>query len=252
MTNEADRVALVLIGEELLAGKIDDQNGQFAIRRCRELGLRLREIAYIGDTVDVIADTVRRLLPHHDAVLTSGGVGPTHDDVTMEGIARACDVELIEHPGMRDVITARFGEASPQLDVWMRMAMVPANCEPLSGDTRSPIFKCGKVYALPGVPELFELQAEQVLSTMRGVPVVMKTLYLTVGEGEVALALEEAASTFPELSIGSYPVREHASYSTRITLEHQDENVVNDAVRALRELIGTVRIRDVVDGHRLK
>lgn len=246
------QVAIILIGEELLSGKIDDINGVYAIRRLREEGLDLRELHCIGDEIDRIASVVRAASETYDVVFTSGGVGPTHDDLTMRGIARAFDVAIEEHAEMSEKIRTNFAHAPDELRVWLRMAMLPQGCEVLeSAAMRVPIFKQRNVYMLPGIPELFKLQFDEVMREYRGVPIVVRTIYLNCGEGEIAEHLEAVEGEVPGVKIGSYPVFRFADHRTRVTMESTDSDIVDRGVEALVRLLPEDYVVRLGEGNRI-
>ena len=133
--------AAIIIGDEILSGKFDDENGPWLVRRCRTLGIDLKRISIISDEVETIADEVRRASSAFDFVFTTGGIGPTHDDLTLEGVARAFGVALYEHPDLADMIKTRMGDAANQ-DA-MRMAMVPVGAELWrTAPKRFPVLVC--------------------------------------------------------------------------------------------------------------
>lgn len=218
------RAALILIGEELLSGKIDDINGGHTIRTLRQIGVDLREIHMIGDEIDRIGHVVREASDRYDIVFTSGGVGPTHDDLTMRGIASGFGLTIERHEGMLDIIRERLGADTSQLKVWERMAMLPHGCEVVvSEGTRVPIFKLRNVWILPGVPELYRLQFDQIARGLKGVPTHLLTAYVSVGEGELAPILDAIVAQHSGATIGSYPVLHADDHRTRITVESKDE-----------------------------
>lgn len=245
-------VAVILIGEELLSGKIDDKNGAYAIKRLRAIGADLREIRLIGDEVHVIAPVVRELAAQYDIVFTSGGVGPTHDDLTMEGIAAGFDVPIVTHQGMLDIIENRFGAPGEKLEIWARMAELPEGCEVvISEATRVPIFRMENVWVLPGVPELFRLQFDQVARSIDGRPVTIRTIFITVGEGEIAVHLEAAIALEPTVMLGSYPVMHVDDHRTRITIEAESEAVVDSTFQFLLGRFPAEWVTRVGDSHRI-
>ncbi len=244
--------AILLIGEELLSGKIDDLNGSYAIQHLREIGVELRELRLIGDTIDEIGTVVRELAARYDIVFTSGGVGPTHDDLTMRGLAKAFDAPLQTNKHMLAIIQQRFGSTEEGAKVWARMADLPVGCEVvISEATRVPIFRMRNVWALPGIPELFRLQFDQIIRGLHGRPVSIRTLFLTVGEGMIATHLEETIRQIPTIKIGSYPVLHADDHMTRVTLEHEDENVVHAAVAMLLDRFPTEWVRRIGDNFRI-
>src|SRR6185503_9517286 len=126
---------IVLIGDELLSGKVDDENARFLIAELRALGVQLQRISVIPDVLDEIAATVRDFSSRFDHVFTSGGVGPTHDDLTMEAIARGFGVQVVRHPELEQLLRAHFGERLLTRD--LRMADVPKGAQLLYGETPS-------------------------------------------------------------------------------------------------------------------
>lgn len=248
---ERTTVGLILIGEELLTGKIDDENGLYTIRKCREHGLRLREIACIGDDIETIAATVRRFADQYDVVVTSGGVGPTHDDLTMRGIAAAFGVDMHTDETMKRRIEEHFGSDPEAVVVWRRMARVPENCRCIEDETRLPIFVVENVHILPGVPGFFRHQLDVVLSDRRDAPVMMRTLYLRLSEGQLATRLEDTQERFAGVAVGSYPVYGHPDYKTRITLEHRDEERVTAAAEWLIAQLDPRALHATSDSQRL-
>lgn len=232
--SEHDSAALILIGEELLSGKIDDANGVHTIRTLRRIGVDLREIHMIGDEIERIGDVVREAAQRYDVVFTSGGIGPTHDDLTMRGIAAGFGLTLQRHEGMMELIRGRFGSTPAQLKVWERMAMLPEGCSVVvSEGTGVPIFRLNNVWILPGVPELFRLQFDQIARSLEGVPTLLRTIYVTVGEGDLAPHLDAVVEAHPNAAVGSYPVLHADDHKTRLTVESKDEAALMAAYDAL-------------------
>lgn len=244
--------AIVLIGEELLSGKIDDLNGRYAIRRLREIGVDLREIRMIGDDVPTIAPVIAALAPRYDMVFTSGGVGPTHDDLTMAGIAAGLELPMAPHAEMLELIRERFGGRGGQLSIWERMARLPEGCE-IRGieGTPVPIFRIQNIWVLPGIPELFRLQFEAIAANISGEPVHIRTIFLTVGEGDIARHLEDAIAQEPTVMLGSYPVLHNDAHKTRITIEHADPEVVARTLAFLLARFPAEWVVRVGENHRI-
>lgn len=250
--NRRQTAAVCLIGEELLSGKIDDLNGGYAIKQLRRVGVDLREVRMIGDEIHVIGSVVRSLASTYDIVFTSGGVGPTHDDLTMQGIAEAFDVPVQAHPEMLALVRQRFADRSDELNVWERMAQLPQGCEIiLSPATRVPIFQMKNVWVLPGIPELFRLQLDQIVRRLEGKPVSIRTIFLTVGEGEIAAHLEAALVHTPSVKIGSYPVLHAEDHRTRVTIECVDAENVEQTLEFLLGCFDPSWIVRVGDSHRI-
>lgn len=245
--------AICLIGEELLDGKIDDLNGGYAIKQLRRVGVDLRELRLIGDDVPVIGSVVASLSESYDMVFTSGGVGPTHDDLTMKGLANAFNVPLETNERMLGIIHQRFlALGEDKLHVWERMAELPVGCEVVvSPATRVPIFRIRNVWALPGIPELFRLQFDEITRGIEGIPVSIRTIFLTIGEGAIAAHLEAALSEEPEVKIGSYPELHPDGPRTRITIESTDPGQVERTLQFLLKRFDASWVIRVGDSHRI-
>lgn len=230
--------ALLLIGDELLSGKVHDANGPLVVESFRSAGVDLREVRVIPDTIAGIAEAVRALRTHHDIVVTSGGVGPTHDDLTMRGVAAAFDVPIVTHDELATAIRRFYHEQPDQLRVWLRMAQLPQGCELLfDGDIVWPVYRMEQVYILPGIPQIFRRQFLAILHRFAAARIRQRTLYLTLGEGDLAEPLEDVGGRFPDVSIGSYPLLEGGLVRTRVTLESRDEQQLDASCEALRQTL---------------
>lgn len=230
--------AAIIIGNEILTGKFGDENGPYLISRLRTLGVDLRRIAIIADDVDGIAAEVRRCAAAYDHVFTSGGVGPTHDDVTIDGVARAFDVDL----EVRDVLVAmmvRYG--LPQNDATMRLATVPAGAELLTHPSLSyPVVRMRNVYVLPGVPRLFQNKFEALAERFVGDAVSTARVYTDEQEWDIAERLTAVAKRHPAVAIGSYPRFGEGNYRVILTLESRDADALANAEADVRAAIRTV------------
>jgi FAD synthetase len=227
---------VIVIGNEILSGKVTDTNAPFLARELRALGVDLRRILTIPDELDEIAAAVREFGPRFDIVFTSGGVGPTHDDVTMEGIARGLGRRLIRHP----IIEARLREfykervSKPHL----KMSEVPEGAELLvDGRLGFPTVKCENFYILPGIPELFEQKFETLKERFSATPYTLRVVYTREGEGSIAEHLNATLAAFPELLLGSYPKIGHPEYAVKLTLESKDSAYVDRAMAHLLRLL---------------
>ena len=225
---------IIIIGNEILSGKVADTNAPFLTRELRGLGVDLKRILTIPDDLDEIAAAVREFRPRYDVVFTSGGVGPTHDDVTMEGIALGFGRRVIRHP----IIESRLREFYKDHvnDARLKMAEVPEGAELLvDGRLGFPTVKCENFYILPGIPELFEQKFETLKERFAATPYTLRVVYTREGEGSIAEHLNATLAAFPDLLLGSYPKLAHPEYSVKLTLESKDEAYVE---RALAHLLG--------------
>lgn len=230
----AGTAQLVVIGNELLSGKIQDANTPFLAGELRRLGTRLTRVTVIPDCVETIAAEVRRAAADAAAVFTSGGVGPTHDDVTMEGVARAFGQPLVRHAGFEARIRERYGERLT--DAALTMADIPRDAALIEGgDLWVPVVSVANVYIFPGIPDLFRRKFAVVRERFRCAPIFLASLYLARDEQQVAPLLEEVLASHEGLEIGSYPRYDGAPYTVRLTLESTDREQVVSARAALRE-----------------
>ena len=236
--------ALLLIGNELLSGKIVDQNGQLAIATLRRRGIDLIEVRIVADDEAAIGAAARELAARATFVITSGGIGPTHDDITLASIAAGFGLEMQEEPALRAWIDQHFAARPAELAVWRRMAMVPVGAE-IHTDSRTmwPLTQVRNLFVLPGVPQLFANQLRAVVARFDGQPVALATLFLTCGEGEVAAHLEAVLAAEPAVALGSYPVWGADDYRTRITVESREAEAVARATAALSLRFGSALVR---------
>ena len=181
---------IILIGDEILSGKVEDENARFLITELRELGVSLRQIIVIPDVLDEIAAAVREFSARFDHVFTSGGVGPTHDDLTMEGVARAFDTRVHRHPQLEQMLRRHYGERLEERN--LRMAEVPEGIT-LSG-TEWPVMAMRNVYILPGIPDIFRAKFKSIRERFRGDPFYLRCVFTSDEEGRIAGCSSTASS----------------------------------------------------------
>lgn len=226
--------AFLVIGDELLSGKVADRNSAYLIPRLRELGVALRRIVILADDVEEIAAAVADASGRFDHVFTSGGVGPTHDDVTFAGVARAFGQSLARHPDLVRGIRAYFGERTNE--ALLKMAEIPADAEVLTVvDEVVPVVRARNVHILPGVPEFFVRCFEVIARGLRGRPFHTSRIYTTLDEGAIADVLSETQNRFQSVAIGSYPRFDRTDYQVMVSLESRDAAAVAQATAHLRD-----------------
>jgi molybdenum cofactor synthesis domain-containing protein len=225
----ATTAGIVLIGNEILSGKIADANAAYLCRELRALGVDVRRISVIPDETDGIATEVRAFSQAYDVVFTSGGVGPTHDDVTMAGVAQALGVEVVRHPVLVALLEGYFkGQLS---EARLKMAEVPAGAELVSGEGLAfPAVVARNVYVLPGVPEIFRQKFASIRERFRDAPYLLCNVFVSLGEGILADHLNALLRAYPDLLLGSYPEFGNAEYKVKVTLESKDRAYLDRAV----------------------
>ena len=228
----AKSAGILLIGNEILSGKITDANAAFLCRELRLLGVDVRRISVIPDEVDLIAHEVAAFSRDFDVVFTSGGVGPTHDDVTMEGVARALGVPIVRHPVLAGLLQRHLG--ARLTEAHLKMADVPEGAELVGENLRFPSVQVKNVYVLPGVPEIFREKFNALRDRFRDEPFHLKNVFVSIGEGILADYLNGLLRDFPVLMLGSYPEFDNPDYRVKVTLESRDRAYVE---RALEEFL---------------
>jgi molybdenum cofactor synthesis domain-containing protein len=228
--------ALIVIGNEILSGKVQDSNAYFAARELRTAGVALMRVATIPDEIPVIAQEVGWCSARYDFVVTSGGVGPTHDDLTMEGVAAAFGRPLVIDPELEALIRRHFTEKLNKAG--LKMAFVPEGAIlNHSGDIRFPTVQMENVYVLPGIPQLFEAKLAALKPRFATDPYFMRAIYTLATEGVIAEHLDACVAAFPELMLGSYPRIGNPEYRVKLTLESKDAEYLDRAFRHLMDLL---------------
>lgn len=213
--------AVIIIGNEILSGKFVDENGPYLIRRLRELGVPLRRLVVVPDETALIVDEVRRCAASHEVVITTGGVGPTHDDITMPAMAEAFGVPLVEHVGLVEMWRQRHG--SEPNEAALRMARLPEGVELFwTNALRFPVVRLKNVYILPGVPSLMKAKFEFIAERLRGEPLHVARVVTDEDEVFIAERLEAAVAQWPEVEIGSYPRFDEGPHHVIIAMESRN------------------------------
>jgi molybdenum cofactor synthesis domain-containing protein len=228
--------ALIVIGNEILSGKVVDTNSSFLARELRSAGVSLRRMVVVPDEVAVIANVVRELQPTHDVVFTSGGVGPTHDDVTIAGIAAGLGRDVVTDPKLETMLRDFFGDRLNEAR--LKMAEVVEGTELLfHGDVRFPTFRVANIYVLPGIPEIFHDKCTAICRQLQGAPFHLRVIYTRLPEGSLAALLNQTLDAFPELLLGSYPKMNDPEYRVRVTLESKDRDYLDGAFETLMNML---------------
>ncbi|MFT8463070.1 competence/damage-inducible protein A [Acetobacter persici] len=232
--------ALILIGNEILSGRTRDDNIQFLATRLGELGIPLREIRVIPDIRDTIIDTVTELRARFDEVFTTGGIGPTHDDITAPCVAEAFGVPWEIHPQTFALLEQHFG-AENFNTARQRMAKLPRGATPISNSVSiAPGFTIGNVHVMAGVPRIMRAMFEALAPGLKqGAPVFSRTWHTTsLFEGALAEGLEAIQNSFPDLDLGSYPFhREDGRRGVALVAKGQDTAEVEKAAQAIYNLL---------------
>ena len=249
---EVVTAAVLIIGDEILSGRTQDTNLRDIARYLGVHGVDLAEARTVPDVMEEIITALNALRARYDYVITTGGIGPTHDDITADAVAQAFNVELYEHPDIIAMMTARWGG---ELNAARRrMARVPVGGDLVKNPVQGPPgFTIGNVFVLAGVPQIMRGMLEDVGPRLRsGAVVLSRTVRVEgTGEGAIAAPLEAVAKAHPAMSLGSYPFFTEGVYGSNLVLRGRDatelEAVVGELIAALQDA-GVAGAREVAAG----
>ena len=228
--------AMLVIGDEILSGRTRDANMHHLAGKLTEIGVTLAEVRIVGDERETIIDAVRALAGRYETVFTSGGIGPTHDDITADCMAAALDQSIDVRDDARALLQAHYDKSGTDLNTArLRMARIPAQAVLIENPvSAAPGFTIGNVHVMAGVPAVFQAMVASVLPTLTGgAPLISKTYTIFRGEGDIAGPLGEVAQAHPDLSIGSYPFQRDGRYGANIVLRGPVEGEIDAALAQL-------------------
>jgi len=235
---ETVTAALLVIGEEILSGRTKDENTPYIAAYLTRVGIGLREVRVVADVEAEIADAVNALRPRHSYVFTTGGIGPTHDDVTTDAIAKAFGVGV----GVRDDAVAAMRLQYTDEDLTparLRMARIPDGAELIhNAVSRAPGYMLENVIVMAGVPRIMQVMMDEVMPRLsKGRPLQARSVRVDAPEGDVAPPLAALQADHPDVQIGSYPFFEHRRFGTYDVLRASDEASIDAALEDLWKLI---------------
>ena len=225
--------AIVVIGNEILSAKVTDENGPFLARELRSLGVELRRIETVPDEIPLIVDALRRCLASARWVFTSGGIGPTHDDVTIAAVAQAFGRRVVHDERTLQLLRERYGAELNAART--RLAEIPegGRAEFHEGHL-FPVLSIDNVTILPGVPSLLREGFGRIRERFRVAPIFSRALYFSLGEGALAEHLDATVARYPAVAIGSYPRFDEADHRVKVTFDGRSESEVGEAANFLR------------------
>jgi molybdenum cofactor synthesis domain-containing protein len=229
---------VLIIGNEILSGRTQDENLSFLGRELNNVGIRMREARVIPDLEEVIVATVNEVRERNDYVFTTGGIGPTHDDITARSIAHAFGVALVLHPDAKRLLEGHY--APGQLnEARLRMAMVPEGAVLLPNPiSRAPGFQIGNVFVLPGVPNIMRGIFEQLKYRLAGGDKLLsRSVGCKLGEGALAKDLGALQERWPDVEIGSYPFFRRDGFGVTLVLRSTNRTRLEAATAELKGLI---------------
>jgi molybdenum cofactor synthesis domain-containing protein len=244
MNDRVVTAAVIIIGNEILSGRTQDTNQRDIALAMGRQGVRIGEARVVADVEDSIVAAVNELRTRHDYVLTTGGIGPTHDDITTEAIAKAFGVELVEHPKIAAFIRSR--PASPEiLAARLRMALVPRGAGLIENDSGStPGFYIDNVYVLAGIPHVMRLMLATVETMLTGGAVVQsRSVRAYTGESAIARQLGELQQQYPSVDIGSYPFALDGRIGTTLVARGTQTDVLAEVVDKIELMLLAIGVR---------
>ncbi len=230
--------AMLVIGDEILSGRTRDSNMHHLATALTAHGLSLTEARVVADDHDAIMAGVNALRARYDHVFTSGGIGPTHDDITADAIAAAFGVAITHRADAMALLQAHYDrQAMPFNEARRRMARIPDTATLIDNPVSvAPGFTVGNVHVMAGVPRIFEAMLAGVLAGItHGKPLLSRTLRLLRGEGEIATPFATFAAEYPDLQMGSYPFNTDGIYGTNLVIRGTDVARLDAALSALED-----------------
>jgi len=232
--------AMLVIGDEILSGRTRDANMHHLAQALTGHGIRLRELRVVADDHAAIVAALNDLRARFDHVFTSGGIGPTHDDITADAVAAAFGVGIDVRDDARAILVAHYQRTGMELNAArLRMARIPDGAQLIDNPvSAAPGFTLGNVHVMAGVPAIFQAMLAGVLPTLAGgAPLLSQALDVPRGEGEIAAALGELAARYADLSFGSYPWVRNGAFGTQIVIRGSDGARLDAAMVELAALV---------------
>ena len=229
--------AILVIGDEILSGRTRDSNMHFLAQELARVGIDLREARVVGDRPEAIVEAAQALSRTYDHVFTSGGIGPTHDDITADCVAKAFGVPIDIDPRAVEMLLQRIKREDLN-EARLRMARIPEGAALIENPvSAAPGFSIGNVHVMAGVPRIFEAMVAGLLPRLiGGTPLLSQSYRIMRGEGEIAGPLAQLAQDFPDLLMGSYPFQSGGAFGANIVIRGPDPGRVNEAMTRLAEL----------------
>jgi molybdenum cofactor synthesis domain-containing protein len=240
---------LLLIGDEILSGRTKDKNLGYVADFLIALGIDLMEVRVVADVENDIVAAVNALRRRYTYLFTTGGIGPTHDDITADAIAKAFEVRIDYDPRAVSILEAHY-QPGMLNEARLRMARIPEGAELIDNPvSKAPGFKLDNVFVMAGVPKIMQAMLQSIAPRLeRGRPMLSATVTAFIGEGDLARPLKEIQDRYPEVVIGSYPFEEQGRFGSQLVLRSRNEAKLQAAVREVEDMTeglkasGTVKV----------
>ena len=240
MTARVWTAALVVIGDEILSGRTHDRNIAQVASWLQVQGIRLAEVRVVPDVEERIAEAVNALRTAHDYLFTTGGIGPTHDDITVDAVAKALGLPVVVHPEARRILEDYYATRGGITEARLRMARVPEGADLIPNRmSGAPGIRVGNVFLMAGVPHITAQMLDALTGTLEGgAPLLTETIGCWVAESEVADLLREVEKAHPECSIGSYPFFRDGRTGANFVIRSTDAAALRSCAASLCEALG--------------
>jgi molybdenum cofactor synthesis domain-containing protein len=240
---DAPSAAVLIIGDEILSGRTKDKNIGFIADTLTDIGIDLKEVRIVGDAEEAIVEAVQALSERYDFVLTSGGIGPTHDDITADSVAKAFGVPIDVDPQAAEELLAfwRRRGIEPN-ETRLRMARIPEGARLIRNAVSvAPGFRIGNVFVMAGVPTILQAMMDEVVKELPATtPLVSVTIEAHRGEGDIAVPASNVQKAHPNVRIGSYPYHDGQRFTTRLVLRSRDPEALAAAKAAMEEALKAI------------
>src|SRR5947209_9288405 len=239
---ESVTAALLVIGNKILSGRTKDKNIGYIAEYLTALGIDLREVRVVGDEETAIVDALDALRHRYTYVFTTGGIGPTHDDITADCVAKAFGVPIDVDPRARALLLTRIAEKDMN-EARLRMARIPKGADLiLNKVSAAPGFRIGNVHVMAGVPTIMQAMLDEVAPTLKtGIKMLSETVRANCREGDIGTPLGEIAKAHPDVMIGSYPFQDDGRPNTNIVVRSRDAQKLAAAKTAVEAMLAQVR-----------
>lgn len=233
--------AILVIGDEILSGRTKDKNIGYIAEYCTNIGVDIREVRIVPDVEEEIVAAVNALRVRYDHVFSTGGIGPTHDDITADSMAAAFGVPIDHDPRAVAILTEHYPPGQLN-EARMRMARIPVGADLiLNSVSKAPGFTLGNVHVMAGVPSIMQAMFDEVAAKIpTGAKMLSRTVPVGMGEGRIAAKLGAIQADYPDVSIGSYPKMLDGAFATDIVLRSRDAARLDEAAQAVERMVAAM------------
>lgn len=240
--NDVSTAAVLVIGDEILSGRTKDKNIGYIADRLTEVGVDMKEVRIVSDEQPDIVAALNALRARYTYVFTTGGIGPTHDDITADSVAAAFDVPIDVDERAVAVMLERY-ERSDLTEARLRMARIPEGANLVANPvSKAPGFNIGNVFVMAGVPSIMQAMMDDIVPRLKGgQKMYSETIEAGMGEGAVAKPLGSLQDSFPDVSMGSYPYQRDGKFQTSLVLRSRDTARLQQAAEQLKTILADIK-----------